>query len=292
MGIPKQFAARQGKPRRCKTPPLSIQPNPAAIARGASVPRVPRAQFSTPFRLPWFREDAESLHRLFTRVEERRAGGLSLSKALQRRWHGKRYRTAHHVKVRHSLPTLRAKYYHWRRDGRTPECLAPQFISTFPPVPPEVVQAFVSACAVAGVTHFSQAFRLTDSRGLSYHRVLAALPDQARQTIRDTFSARRLAEIEGRKLERQLRGQLHHLLAADTARSRKLTRLAASLLKSFIGRRGCGADGFYLPEGKGPDSEHSTRASEILQGGCSADPVGRTVPPGAEPDGGRGKGEV
>jgi hypothetical protein len=258
----KQFAARQGKPRRRKAPALPIQANPAALARGSNVPMLPRAQFSFPFPLPWFRERAEGLHRLFLRVEPLRKQGLSLNKALRRRWYGKRFHTAHHVKVRRSLPTLRAWYYRWRRNGRTPECLAVRFISTLPTVPPEIVQAFVSACAVAGVTHFSQAFRLTTTAGLSYRRVLAALPDRARQTIRDAFSARRLAEIERRNVERQLRGQLHRLLAADVARSRKLSKLA----ESFIGRRECGGSPDYLLEGKPLDSEHSTRASEILRG--------------------------
>lgn len=235
----RQFAASvQGKPRRCKAPPAQpLNPNLAVPARGSlCVPMLSRAQFSSPFPLPWFREDAETLHWLFTRVEERRAGGLSLNKALRRRWYGKRFHTAHRVKVRRTLPTLRAKYYHWRRNGKTPECLAPRFISALPPVPTEIVGAFVSSCAVAGVTQFSQAFRLTDSGGLSYWRVLAALPDQALRMIRSTFAARRLAEIEGRKAERQFRAQKHRRLAAEAARGRRITRLAAS----FIGRRTSG----------------------------------------------------
>jgi hypothetical protein len=214
------------------------------------------------FPLPWFREDAEGLHRLFMRAEILREQGLSLNKALRHRWHGPRFHSAHRVKVRRNLPGLRARYYRWQRGGKTPECIAVRFISKLPPVPPETVRAFVAACAVAGVSHFSQAFRLTDSKGLSYRRVCSALPDQVLRAIRETFKARRLAVIEARKLVNQFREQKHsleiearrlanefhgqkrRLLAADVARSRKLTRFA----ESFI--RGRGVSGVEsTPEG-------------------------------------------
>jgi hypothetical protein len=126
---------------------------------------------------------------------------------------------------------LRARYYRWRRNGRTPECIAVRFISKLPAVPPEILQAFVAACAVAGVTHFSQALRLTDSKGFSFHRILAALPDQVLRAIRETFAARRQAEIEARKLVKQFQGQLRRLLAADVARSQKLTRFEDSFIE-------------------------------------------------------------
>ena len=201
------------------------------------------------FPLPWFREDAEGLHRLFMRAEILREQGLSLNKALRHRWHGPRFHSAHRVKVRRNLPGLRARYYRWQRGGRTPECIAVRFISKLPPVPPETVRAFVAACAVAGVSHFSQAFRLTDSKGLSYRRVCSALPDQVLRAIRETFKARRLAEIEarklvkqfrekehsleveGRKLANQFRDQKHRLIAADVVRSRKLAMLVESSIR-------------------------------------------------------------
>jgi hypothetical protein len=114
-----------------------------------------------------------------------------------------------------------------------------QFISKLPPVPIEVVRGFVEACAVPGVTHFSQAFRLTESNGLSYWRVLAALPDQALRVIRETFAARRKAEIEGRKRLRRFQAQMHRVLAADACRGRKLKRLLESFETS---REGSGVD--------------------------------------------------
>ena len=149
-----------------------------------------------------------------------------MAKALRRRWYGPRFHSARRIKVRHSDARLRALFYVWRRNGRTPACLALRFASKLPPVPPEIVRAFVTACAVAGVTHFSQAFRLTGSKGFSYRRILAAVPDQALRAIRGTFKARRQAEIEARKQVAQFQGQMHRLLTADASRSRKLKRLA------------------------------------------------------------------
>jgi hypothetical protein len=185
------------------------------------------------FPLPWFREYAEVLHRLFTRVETRREQGLSLTEALRRRWYGPHWHSARRIKVRLGSARLRGLYYRWRKNGRTPQCLALRFAAKLPPVPPEIVLAFVDACAVAGVTHFSQALRLTDCKGFSSSRLMAALPDQALRTIRKAFVARRQAEVEARKLVKRCQGQLHRLLVADAARSGKLARLA----NSFIGRR-------------------------------------------------------
>jgi hypothetical protein len=182
--------------------------------------------------LPWIRENAELLHRLFTRVEARRQQGASVDKALRRRWRGRRFHTAQRVKVRHGTSRLRNLYYKWRKSGKMPECLALRFPSKLAPVPQEVARAFVAACAVAGIGRFAQAWRLTDIKGFSYHRVLAALPDQVLRTIRETFKGRRQAEIEARKLVGQVRRQMHRLLAADASRSRKLKRLADLVFKA------------------------------------------------------------
>ena len=78
--------------------------------------------------------------------------------------------------------------------------------------------------------HYSQAFRLVDLKGFSYGRIFSALPDRLRQTIRETFLARREAEIEARKLTRQLRGQMHRLIVADSTRIRRLKKLAEGLV--------------------------------------------------------------
>ena len=180
--------------------------------------------------LPWIRERAELLHRLFTRVDERRQQGLSLDKALQRRWHGKRYHTAHKVKVRLGKARLRALYYVWSRGGNTPRCLRLLFASKLPALPPGTVRAFVEACSTAGVTSFSQAARLTDTNGLPFRRVFSALSDRVRRIIRESFDARWQAEIEARKMIKELQEKLRRGLAVDAARSRRLRKLAGGLV--------------------------------------------------------------
>ena len=166
------------------------------------------------------------LQRLFTTAEGGRKRGLSLAKGLRRRWYGAHWHTAHHVKVRLGPARLRSLYYLWVRKGRRAECLAPRFACMLPPIPAEIVKAFLGACAVAGVSHFSEAFRLIDMKGFSCGRVLSALPDRSRRILREAFAARRQAEIEARKLAKQLQRQTHRLWAGDTARSRRLKKLA------------------------------------------------------------------
>lgn len=161
MGTRRQFAGCQGDSGRDYASRAPLCTTPPAAREEEVVPASSCAHLSSRFPLPWIREEAAGLQRLFTRVETLREQGWPLNKALRRRWHGPRFHTAHRVRVRHGLASLRARYYHWRRSGRTPECLALRFSSTLPPVPPEIVRAFVDACAVAGVTHFSQAIRLT-----------------------------------------------------------------------------------------------------------------------------------
>jgi hypothetical protein len=124
-----------------------------------------------------------------------------------------------------------------------PDCLALRYPSTIPPVSPEILRAFVAACGVAGVQHFSQAVKLIDSKGVSYRRMLAALPDQVCRVIRGTFLARRMAKVGVRKLESQVAGQKRRALAVDLARSRKLDRLAGLTI------RGRGTSGVESPSG-------------------------------------------
>lgn len=182
------------------------------------------------FKFPWLREDAETLHRLFTRVETRREQGLSLDKALRRRWHGRHYHAAPRVRVRRSAKRLRQLYYHWLKNGKSAQCLALRFGSKLPPVPLETARAFVMACAVEGVVKFSQAVRLADTGGHSCRRLFSALPEQALRSIRETFVARRQAEIEASKLVRQHQAQMRRRLAADAARSRRLKSVAEGLV--------------------------------------------------------------
>ncbi len=243
---------------------------PPVTAQGTN-PSVPCAQS---FPLPWIRERAELLHRLFSRVEARRKQGLSVNESLTPRWHGPHYHSAPSIKLRQSRATLRRNYYHWLRHGRTPECLAVRFCAGLPAIPPEVSRGFVFACAVPGVTHFSQAFRLIDAAGLSYRRVIASLPDQALRTIRTVFAARRQAEKEARGLVRQFQRQKYQLLRADTARTAKLRRVAALTYRASGGAEGVrtpadGQTGLFRPANE--SSEHSCKERDhgITHGGAN-----------------------
>jgi hypothetical protein len=181
------------------------------------------------------RERAERLHQFCKTVDRRRAAGVPVRKAVTYFawfWKDRPYRTAPHIKARLSRSTLVRLYYRWRRNGKSPDCFALHYVDRLPLVPLEIVHAFLAACATPGVIHWSQALRLTDLKGLSFPRVFSALPERARQTIRETFTARRHAQIEVRKLVNQVQGQMRRLVAADAAKSRKLMRLA-----EFVYRR-------------------------------------------------------
>jgi hypothetical protein len=209
--------------------PQSATRLPAVAAPGGQdrkrrgEPHPPAAQYS---QLAWVRENAQALHRLFLRVERRRAEGLTLNQALRRRPYRARYRTARRIRVRHSTSHLRILYYRWRRAGRSPESLLLRLGSGLPPVAPETVRDFVSACGAMGVRHFSRAIRLTNADRLHYRRILSALPDDAVRVIQDTFSARRRAESEARQQVSVLQRQMRRALVADAAMARRLRRLS------------------------------------------------------------------
>ncbi len=185
---------------------------------------------SSRFPLPWIGERAQLLQQLFERVEDRLKTGVSLDKALRRRWYGKRFHTAHHIKVRLSDARLRTLFYHWRRNGRTPECLSLRFGSALPPVPPETVRKWVRSCAMLHVSHFTQALRLIDDEGISLRRLNSALPERVRRTIRETFAARRLAKIDAQKRLSGFGIQMGRLLAANAVSRRRLNKIAEGLV--------------------------------------------------------------
>ena len=145
-----------------------------------------------------------------------------------------------------------------------------RFPFKLPPVPAEVVRAFVAACAGEGVARFSQAFRLIDSEGLSFHRVRAALPDQVLRIIRQTFAARRQAKIEAPKWLRELQGQIkqtqwqiRRVLAPEGARGRRLKRLADLTYRAS----GLPGDRFYLPALGGT---YSTKWCNLQRGSANS----------------------
>ena len=228
---------------------------PPAARKVEVVPASFRACFSSPLQLPWMRERAERLHRACKTIERQRAAGVSVRKAVKHFawfWKDRHYRTAPHIKARFSRSTLVILYYHWRRNGKCPGCFALHYADRLAPVTPEEMGRFMDACGKTGTVSLSQAAILAGFERAKACRIRARLPGPLVRQIRKIFKARRLGEIEARKLVKQFqgqkhrleieverlanrfRGQKHRLLAADAARSRKLTRFS----ESFIGGRG------------------------------------------------------
>jgi hypothetical protein len=262
------LASRQGIPRcdKANREPLTVMP--LATARGIRVPD-PRANFSPAFPLTWTRERAERLHQFCKTVERQRAAGVSVRKAVKHFawfWKDRPYRTAPHIKARFGGPTLVALYYYWRRNGKSPGCFALHYADRLAPITPKEMRRFLDACGNAGTISPSQATILAGFERARACRIRARLPGPLVRQIKKIFKARRLAkiearrlasqfreqkhllEIEARKLVKQSQGQKHRLLAADAARSRKLTRLAESFIR---GRRVAGVESTSL-EGKAP----------------------------------------
>jgi hypothetical protein len=124
MGTPKKFAAWQGRSERCKAPAQPLQPKPAAPARGSSVPRLPRVQFSS---APWQRERVQRLARICRCLDRGCAAGKPLRKMLVRfawKWNGRRYKGEPARRMRLAKATLRYLYRRWKASGGNPAALA------------------------------------------------------------------------------------------------------------------------------------------------------------------------
>src|ERR1035437_3377453 len=188
---------RQGHPRRDFANRAPLNETPPSTARGIRVPD-PRANFFP----AWMRQWANWLHQICKSIERQSAAGRSVRKAARHCawvWKSRSYRTAPQIKVRFAQATLVNRYYQWLREGKSPDCFVLHYADRLPPVTPEIVRGFVVACATPGVTRWRQARKLTDLKGLSFHRVFAALPTRMRRVILDTFTARKQAEIDARK---------------------------------------------------------------------------------------------
>jgi hypothetical protein len=180
-------------------------------------------------------------------------------------WRDRPYRTAPHIKARLRRSTLVNLYYHWRRNGKSPNCFGLHYGDRLATITVEEIRRFVDACGEAGTASLGQAARLAGFERGRDRRILARLPGplvrrikalfkerhqgqlQAREVaaqlqgrlVRATkaiLAERSQAELEARKLSAQLQGRLNRLRAGVVSRGRKLD----TLLNSFIARRGGG----------------------------------------------------
>jgi hypothetical protein len=202
----------------------------SAAPSASAAPLSPAAAAPSFTLLPWMREDAQSKHAFCLRAEERIAGGMPVRRACSSRFFTKQvYQEKPAKKARRSSSSLVNMYYRWRRNGRNPDCLIPKFGSKLAPVPAELLQRFIGACATPGVTKFSQAERLVGSQGFRQSRIRAALGGKALRKIQAVFELRRRDEAEIAKAIRRLQAMQHRRLAADVARAARLRELAGKL---------------------------------------------------------------
>ena len=259
----KQFAGRQGNHARDFAGSVPFVPKPPAPARGRRV-SLPRAHFSSLFPLPWQRERARRLHRLCKAVERRRSAGISVRKAVRYFawfWRNRPYRTAPHIKAKFKRPTIVALYYHWRRNGKSPDCFAQRYGGRLGPVTRREMRRFLGACGKAGTVSLSQAAKLAGFDRAKACRIRVRLPRQLVDQIKGIFKERRKADREARAAVKRLRWQSGLWRSADVGRKRKLERLCESL----IGRRAASGVESTSQRSKAPIQAVWRRCKRVLQ---------------------------
>jgi hypothetical protein len=230
----KQILGNQGMPLTGHTPlsvPNGAEDVPSSDPSSFSRPQA-RKRNSQVFHLPWEAERAGVVHRFCVAVEGRRARGQSLREAighsaLIRR--GGNYRTEPRVKIHFSRGRLRSVYYHWLKNGKTPQSLKLRYMGRIALVSPGLVQRFVAACAAPGISSMSKAAHLVKLRNIRTSRILSAMPERLRREIKKTFRARRSAAFEVRQAARRLKAEMRKLAVADATRGRRLEKLAKAI---------------------------------------------------------------
>jgi hypothetical protein len=107
--------------RRLDAPQHAERPQGSCHSAG-----VRRCSPADNFVSPWQRERAKRLHRIFTNVERRLAGGLTIRRAFKHpSWFNRQrfYRCAPSKRRLFAVDTLIQNFYLWRKNGRTPAAL-------------------------------------------------------------------------------------------------------------------------------------------------------------------------
>jgi hypothetical protein len=107
--------------RRLAAPQQAEKPKGSCLS--ACVRRCAQAET---FPSPWQRERAKRLHRIFTNVERRLAGGLTIRRAFKHpSWFNRQrfYRCDPSKRRLFCVDTLIQNFYRWRKNGRTAEAL-------------------------------------------------------------------------------------------------------------------------------------------------------------------------
>ena len=258
------FAARQSTHDRDLASRVPLVQMSAAPAREEVVP-TSRAHFFPTFMWPWQRERTERLHRFCKSIERRRAAGVSVRKAVTYFawfWKDRPYRTAPHIKARFSGTTLVILYYRWRRNGKSPACFVLRYSDRMAPVTREQMRRFLGACGKAGTESLSQATTLAGLGRAAACRIRTRLPRPLVRQIKGNFKERRQAKLKARAAVKHFRWQMRVQKAAESARSRKLKRLA----DSFVARRGVSGVDSTSRRAKAPIQATGAIFKRVLQG--------------------------
>ena len=264
LTLSKQFAGRHGGPIRDQSRRAPLHQTPPAPTRARRVP-LARVHFFPTFMLPWQCERAERLHRFCKSIERRRAAGVSVRKAVTYFawfWKDRPYRTAPHIKAHFSGPTLVSLYYRWRRNGKSPACFALHYADRLAPVTLEQMRRFLGACGKAGTESLSQATTLAGLGRAAACRIRTRLPRPLVRQIKGNFKERRQAKLKARAAVKHFRWQMRVQKAAESARSRKLKRLA----DSFVARRGVSGVDSTSRRAKAPIQATGAIFKRVLQG--------------------------
>lgn len=209
----------EGGPDAKKNTILAVQPHTQVCAAlEQKLPPAPQTDASSSPALlsgrpTWMRERARILQRICESVEDRRARGMSLHKALRRpawAWKSKTYKSGKPVRLTEG--TLARLYYAWRANGRTPEAFALGYKFTRKPISAALATAFIKANAREGVTSMQAAFSElcrthTDSealKGISERMLVESLSPELRAALCQAHWERRKRASQERKLGRQL----------------------------------------------------------------------------------------
>lgn len=197
---------------------------------GAQVEDAPSSACVPSLSLPWIKERATVLQGICTGIEERRARGESVSQALRHvACRGKRFASDPRRRPHLSRSTLRREYYHWRRSGKGAECFRLAYAPDLPAVSNDTTRRFVLACALAGVTSTSQAWRVLSDPKEKLARIWNALPQRTRAAIRKAHSERRAAEKAAKQAVARMQAELMRKLRRDAKRAKRLMKLAESI---------------------------------------------------------------
>ena len=198
----KQFAGCQGRSGRDNASPAPLHQKPPAPARGSLyVPMLPRVQFSPSLALPWQRERAQRLARIFRCMERGQAAGKRLHEMqvwFAWRWKGRHYKSDPARRIRFSRGTLGRLYRRWNVIGGNAAALALNYRAPRK-LRPGLAEEFARVCINSDVRSFTEAHGRLPRPVASWYAYRLSLPPMLRGRVVGLFAARRLEACRAHK---------------------------------------------------------------------------------------------